>query len=143
MITNTFHSSLHTVVVQQLSLCVLWSHLQLQQLVSSLHHHGDAVAAADGLVDLLGGVDFHAVDLHHDVSRMHAGSETGTSDQTGGDGSAIPFALHTARLPFYLLAGDPAITLWIRMPCVTSGKDGSLSFNSAMMLEQKDEDVWF
>lgn len=29
------------------------------------------------------------------------------------------------------------ITLWIRTPCVTSGKDGSLSFNSAMMLQEK------
>lgn len=29
------------------------------------------------------------------------------------------------------------------MPCVTSGKEGSLSFNSAMMLEQKDEGGWF
>lgn len=71
--------------------------MQLQQLLSSLHHHGDVVAAADGLVDFLGGVDLHAVDLHHDVSRMHAGSETGTSDQTAGDGSVIPFALHTQK----------------------------------------------
>lgn len=39
----------------------------------------------------------------------------------------------------YLLAGEPMITLWIRMPCVTSGKDGSLNFNSAMMLKQRDE----
>lgn len=39
----------------------------------------------------------------------------------------------------HLLAGEPMITLWIRMPCVTSGKDGSLNFNSAMMLKQKDK----
>ncbi len=38
----------------------------------------------------------------------------------------------------YLLAGEPMITLWIRMPYVTSGKDGSLNFNSAMMLKQRD-----
>lgn len=45
----------------------------------------------------------------------------------------------TAAWSPYRSAGEPMITLWIRMPCVTSGKDGSLSFNSAMMLKQRDE----
>lgn len=45
----------------------------------------------------------------------------------------------TVTWPAHLSAGEPMITLWIRMPCVTSGKDGSLSFNSAMMLKQKGE----
>lgn len=31
------------------------------------------------------------------------------------------------------------ITLWIRTPCVTSGKDPSLSFSSAMMLREKGD----
>lgn len=36
------------------------------------------------------------------------------------------------------------MTLWIRTPCVKSGKEGSLSFNSAIMLkERKDEAIWF
>ena len=39
----------------------------------------------------------------------------------------------------HLLAGEPMMTLWIRMPCVTSGKDESLTFNSAMMLKQKGQ----
>lgn len=60
-------------------------------------------------------------------------SKTGTSKAT--------LFLHlwitpTASLRSYLSAGEPIITLWIRMPCATSGKDGSLNFNSAMMLKQ-------
>lgn len=140
-ITNALHSSLHVVVVSQWpSLRVLWSHLQLQQLVSPLHQHGDVVAAADRLVDLLRGVDLHAVDLHHHVSRVHASSEARSDISLTGLWSSLPSVRWDD--PFYLLAGEPAITLWIRMPCVTSGKEGSLSFNSAMMLQQRDEEVW-
>lgn len=51
------------------SLGALWSNLKPKQLMSSLHHCGDFVAAADGLVDLLRGVHLHTVNLHHHVSR--------------------------------------------------------------------------
>lgn len=61
-----------------MSLCALRGHLQPKQLVSSSHHHGDLVATADGLVDLLWGVHLHSVYLHHDVSRKYACSETCT-----------------------------------------------------------------
>lgn len=47
--------------------------------------------------------------------------------------------LHRNILAAYLLAGEPMITLWIKMPCVTSGNDGSLNFNSVMMLKRTDE----
>lgn len=45
--------------------------------------------------------------------------------------------LPTTACSAYLSAGEPMMTLWIRMPCDTSGKDGSLNFNSAMMLKKK------
>lgn len=50
------------------SLCSLGCDAHSKQLVSSLNQHGDLVAAADGLVDLFGGVHLCSVYLHHDVS---------------------------------------------------------------------------
>lgn len=70
------------------SLGVYGSDAQSKQVTSSLNQHGDVVAAADGVIDVLRVVHLGSVDLHHDVSRDHASSKT----------NAVELSLITATL---------------------------------------------
>lgn len=55
---------------------IIGSYVKVEYLLSSLHLHSDFVAAADGLIDLLWGVHLGPVYLQHNVSGLHASSET-------------------------------------------------------------------
>lgn len=57
------------------SFCVLWGHVQHEQIFASPDDHVDGVSGPHRIVDLLGGVHFGSVDLHHNIACFHASSE--------------------------------------------------------------------
>lgn len=56
--------------------CELGSHVQHQEVLTSAHHHVDAVTGPYRIVDFFRRVHLNAVDLHHNVAWFHTRSDT-------------------------------------------------------------------